>query len=180
MKDISKSELASILDKYDEDLASRQKAAQKSKTEDEIFLSEFQRIRKEVIRPIMEELGTEVRTRGHEYKIEEKEETTDSEGKTSDAAIVMKVYPKDVDRMECLRTGSTPYVGFGAVRYKKKVFAYCSNIAPGRGGSSGPSVEYDVSQIVPEVAEREVVRGLTHIFSRRESRFSSMGKYEEA
>jgi len=160
-----KKKLSAVLDEYDKAVANRQKAVEKSKSEHEKFIEEFKRLRTEVIRPVMEEFGVELRQRGHEYEIEERDETHDYEGRTLSAHITMTVYPKDIERNEFTkRFSDTPYVWFHASTYEKKIHVGSSNIMTGRGGSGGPTGEYEITQVNHNFVEQQVARGLERIF----------------
>ena len=181
MPDSPKSSLEDVLDKYDQDIKRAQEASLKAKTAEETFLSEFRKVRKDVIRPIMERIGSELKRRGHGYEILEPERK-ELEGKTLAVMITMNVYPKDIPRAEFEKNEfekhpeSVPHVAFSAVRYKRSVCVSSSNIMSGRGGSGGPSGEYDLSQVKPELVESELVKGLTHIFSRTYRTFNRFGR----
>lgn len=167
LMDDTRSSLGSILDEYDKGIVEAEKTAKELKAKEDAFQVEFHRIRKDVIRPIMQKLGDELKKRNHGYEIQDEEEGRDEQGRrTSALGIVMKVYPKDIDGNEFLRPyAQTPNVGFHTT-FGRKVFVSKSNVSPRRGGSGGSFGEFDLSQLTPEIVESKVIEGLKHIFSR--------------
>lgn len=165
MVDVRK-QLDAILETYDRKLKEKKEGIEKTKKEEETFLKEFKKTRSQVIRPVMEEMGRRLKERGHNYRIKEEEETQDSEGRTKDARITMDIYPSELDPVEyILEPGSTPTISFSAIRYKKKVAIYGSNIMPYRGGTGGPRGEFDISQINSDFVTQEILKMLQEIFS---------------
>ncbi len=160
-----KKNLSSVLDDYDRGIGERQQAVKKTTIEEVSFVEEFKRLRAEVIRPILEEFGGELRQRGHEYEIKESESGKDDQGRTLPAYIGMAVYPKDFKRSEFTKLGAdTPWVGFTAWTYEKKIAFGSSNIMPGRGGSSGSSSEHKIEELTHDLVMQQVAKGLKRIF----------------
>ena len=151
------------MDKYEQRLEEAKKRQEQIKSEEDVFLSEFTRLRKEVIHPRMEDIGNPLKERGHDYRISEEEESVDLEGRTRDARITMNIFPAGVDR-SAYRPENTPSISFVATRYKKKIWAHSSNIMPNRGGSAGPRGEFNAEEITSDVVEREVLGVLKEIF----------------
>ena len=137
MKKRIKSHLDALMDKYGQRLEQTKREQEQIKVEEDAFLSEFKRLRKETIFPVMEDIGNQLKTRGHDYRISEEEETIDLEGRTRDAKITMNIFPAGVNR-SAYRSENTPSISFIATRYKKKIWVHGSNIMPNRGGSAGP------------------------------------------
>lgn len=164
MKKETKSQLDVLMDKYGQRLEEGKKRQEQIKTEEDAFLSEFERLRKEVIRPVMEDIGNQLKARDHDYLISEKEEAVDLEGRTQDAKITMNILPAGVDR-SVYRPESTPSVSFIATRYKRKIWVHGSNMMPNRGGSAGSRGEFNAEEINSDVVEKEVFGVLKEIFN---------------
>lgn len=159
----AKSQLDGLMDKYEQRLAEAKTKQEQIKLEEGAFLSEFKRLREEVIRTTMEEVGIHLKARGHDYRISEAEESVDAEGRTQDAEITFSIFPTGIDR-SLYRPENTPSISFTAPRYKKKISVHGSNMLPNRGGSAGPRGEFKAEEIDSALVEREVLGVLEEIF----------------
>jgi hypothetical protein len=163
MKKETKSQLDVLMDKYGQRLEEAKKRQEQIKSEEDVFLSEFKRLRKEVIFPEMEDIGNHLKVRGHDYRIAEEEESLDSEGRTRDAKITINIFPAGVDR-SAYRPEDTPSISFIATRYEKKIWVHGSNMMPNRGGSAGSRGKFNVEEITSDIVEREVLKVLKEIY----------------
>ena len=162
MKKEVKSQLDVLIDKYGQRLAEAKKRQEQTKVEEDVFLTEFKRLRKKVIHPVMKDIGNRLKKRGHEYRISEQEESVDSEGRTRNAKITMSIFPKGVDR-SAYGPENTPSISFIATRDKKKIWVHGSSIMPARGGTSGSRGEFNAAEITTDAVEGEVLGVLKEI-----------------
>ena len=165
MKKESKSKLDALMSKYDQRIAEAQQKREQGEREEETFLIEFRRLRKEVIRPVMEDIGNQLRKDNHEFRIFEREESEESEGRQRDAHITMNVYPKDINRGDFGST-STPFIRFYAEKYKERISIYGSSIIPGWGGESTDYGEFETMKVTIDVVESKILEVLERIFKR--------------
>ena len=154
------------MDTYEKKLKEHEKIRVSVRSEEEAFLDEFKRLRADVIRPAMEEIGNQLEARGHEVAISEREESTDSRGRTEDAKITMSFFPSDVER-SVFRPDCTPSISFLTIGYKRKIRIHASNIMPNRGGSGGPRGEFDTAEITGDFVEAQVLKLLKEIFGEK-------------
>jgi hypothetical protein len=159
----TKSQLDTLIDKYEQRLVEAKTKQEQIKSEEEAFLSEFKRLREGVIRTTMEEIGAHLKVRGHDYRISETEESVEEEGRTQDAEITFSIFPAGIDR-SFYKPENTPSISFTAPRYKKKISVHGSNMMPNRGGSAGPRGEFKAEEINSALVEREVLGVLEEIF----------------
>ncbi len=168
MKDDTKSKLNSLIAMYDKKLAKVKNTLEEHKIieEDISSLSEFIRIRKDVIHPVMEDLSAELIRNGHDCVISEEDGAFDSKGKLHPPRIIMKILPKDYGEIGD-REDFIPHVSF-FISYKqgKKIFMHVSNILPGRGTNIGSLCEFELEEINSELVEQEVMKLLDDIFNR--------------
>jgi len=99
VKKETKSQLDALMDKYGQKLAEAKKRQKQIRAEEDLFLTEFKRLRRKVIHPTMKNIGNQLKKRGHEYRISEQEESVGSEGKMRNAKITMSIFPTRVDRI---------------------------------------------------------------------------------
>jgi len=163
MKKEVKSHLDALMDKYEQRLKEAKNKQEQIKSEEEAFLREFKRLREEVIRTSMEEIGNQLKTRGHDYRILETEESVDGEGKVINAEITMNIFPSGIDR-SLYTPQNTPSITFTAPRYKKRICVEGSNIMPKREGAAGPRSEFKAEETNSALVEREVLGVLEEIF----------------
>ncbi len=163
MKKEVKSQLDVLMDKYGQGLAEAKKRQEQIKVEKDVFLTEFKQLRKKVIRPVMKNIGRQLKKRGHEYRISEQEESFDSGGRTRNAKITMIIFPKGVDR-SAYRPENTPSISFIATRDKKKIWVHGSSMMPTRSGTAGSRGEFNAAEITSDVVGREVLGILKEIF----------------
>ncbi len=168
MKDETKSKLNSLIEMYDKKLAKVKNTLEEHKIiqEDISSLSEFIRIRKDVIHPVMEALRAELMRNGHDCVISEDDGTFDSKGKIQSPRIIMKILPKDYGEIGD-REDFIPHVSF-FISYKqeKTIFMHVSNILPGRGTNTGSLSEFKSEKINSDLVEQEVMKLLEDIFNR--------------
>jgi hypothetical protein len=135
----------------------------KKEVEEDAFLKEFERLQKDTIRPVMEDIGNQLKTRGHEYWISESEESLNSEGRVLDARISMSIFPSGFDNAK-YRAESFPSVSFMAAKYRRKVWIHGSTMMPGRGGHGGSIDEFNAEEITSSVVEEKILEVLKEIF----------------
>ena len=163
MKKEVKSQLDVLMDKYGQRSAEAKKRQEQIKVEEDVFLTEFKRLRKKVIHSVMKDIGNRLKKRGHEYQISEQEESIDLEGRTRNAKITMSIFPKGLDQ-SAYQPENTPSISFIATRDKKKIWIYGSSRMPSGGGTAGSRGEFNAAEITSNAVEREVLGVLKEIF----------------
>jgi hypothetical protein len=73
MDETTRSEVEKALHRFEKNVKERARAEERRRTEKETFEREFARLKREIIRPIMEEVGSLVKKLGHDYNISESE-----------------------------------------------------------------------------------------------------------
>ena len=163
MKKETKSELNILMKKYGQRLAEAKRRQKKVKAGKDIFLTEFKRLRKKVIHPVMKSIGNQLKKRGHEYWISEQEESVDSEGNRRNAKINMSIFPTSA-HPSTYRPDNTPSISFIATKDKKKIWIYGRSTVPTGEGTAGSRGEFSIEQITRDTVEREALGILKGIF----------------
>lgn len=167
MKPESKSQIDTIMATYEAMLAKHADENEKRLREEEKFLADFQKLRKEVIRPVMEEIGNEIRKSKHNYKITENERSGGSQWGETYPSIGLTIMPKNYKEIDFSSpTYSSPHVFFYAQIFSRQIAVATSDIMPHRGGSSGPSGEYSIGQINRDLIEDYIMKTLKRIFAK--------------
>jgi hypothetical protein len=159
MQEMLKSELERLLDAYDQKQDEALREAQRQREEGDAFVDAFRRLRAEVIRPGMEEVGETLRVRGHEYRIGEDDEGVARDGRPRSARIILTVTPVRARSGEA----AAPAVAFAASRRRRKVCVYLRLTA---ANDSSPRAEYDLDRITPGLVEAELLAALKEIFAK--------------
>jgi len=166
MKGDTREKIESLLDRYEDKLEKARKVAEKKKVEEAKFITEFKRIRGEIIRPAMEEIGKLLSDRDHDAKIFEEDESSEYEGPTTASSIEMRFYPFGYEKAT-FRRENTPFISFNvSTTFAKKVRVRGSNMLPGASGSSGPRGEHEMGQINEDLVEGEVMAIIEEILSK--------------
>ncbi len=163
MKKESKVKLDTLMSKYNQGIAKIQQKREQVEKKEETFLTEFRRLRKEVIRPVMEDIGSQLRKGKHEFQISEREELKDPEGRRLDANINMNVYPNGINRDD-FGSASTPFIYFRADKYKERISVIGSTMMPGRGGDRTGYGEFEIMKVTVDIIESKILEVLERIF----------------
>lgn len=173
MLDSNKSELDSLMNRYKEDLSGLATKRQQEQASQDEFMKEFMRLEKEIVWPVIVDIGNQLNEYGHDYHVSEEDEYVDATAHFQPASITFNIFPATLDR-SFYKPESTPYVQFIANRYAKKVGIVVSTMMPNIGGVVGAHGEYDLSQMTKEFVEKEIVEVLknTLIFHKEEEKQS--------
>jgi hypothetical protein len=163
MEKKTKEKLDCLMRSYENKSAKDKKLQKQQRSEEDEFLCKFRKVRKKVIRPAMEEIGESLKNRGHEYRISQREETKDRQGKTEDANIMMSIFPSGTESAS-YNSINFPSITFFATKYKRIVWGHRSTMMPGRGGSAGSFAEFKPEEIKRDMVERVILVLLEHIF----------------
>lgn len=166
MNEQRKKQLDNILNQYDEKQTEIQKIKNREQTEEEKFLDEFKRIRRETIRPVFESIAEQLKERGHGCDIEERDDETDAKGRKLSPAIMMKIYPSSVKRSE-YREDSTPRIGFFPQVSSRQIYTHVSTMQPNRGGSAGARDYISINDVDADIVEQHVLKAIGDIFSNK-------------
>lgn len=166
MKKETKLQLDSLMEKYEQKLAEAQKRQEQSKSKEDAFLNEFKRLQKDVIRPVMEDIGNQLKARGHHYRIDTEEKSVDSGGRSRDPKISIYIFPTGTNPIG-YSPDRTPSVSFIATGYKKKIWVYGSDMMPNSGGSSGSIGEFNAEEITNDLVEKKILEVFKRVFDRK-------------
>ncbi len=159
MLETNKNELDSLMGRYSQDLAGLKVKKQEYKAAEEAFVSEFKRLEKDVIWPVLVDVGNQLNAYGHDYHVSQEDEYVDATAHFQPASITFNIYPATVDRT-FYKPDSTPYISFVADRYARKISIMVSTFMPNEGGAIGSHGDFDSSQITEEFIEKEIVNVL--------------------
>lgn len=170
MLDESKKELDSLMNRFKENAGGLTAKLVEDKAAQEAFIKEFDRLKHEIIWPVIVEIGNQLNEYGHDYKVSEEAEYVDATARFTPASITFNIFPSTIDK-SFYTPESTPYISFIANRYAKKVGIMVSTMMPGEGGVVGSHGQFDPSEVTKEFVEKEIVTVLknTLIFDKKQN-----------
>lgn len=160
MKPESRHALDAIFRRHEATKLSGEKTNSVQASKDEQFLARFRSVRASVLRPILQEIGELVKTRGYDYEIvEEDERATGEKGTFASIAIhFITSRPAGKSKREY------PSFRFTCLSSDERVHLFESTFAPGEHGHSVTVGEVPLEELTPEFVERQLVALARHVF----------------
>lgn len=159
MKEENESHLHSIMQKFEQKLAKSKDAKDRQQTEADAFYLEFKRVRIEVIRPAMEDIGNKLKAMGHNVEIAE----IGDERSKRDAKITLRVMMGGVPSSAYIPE-NTALVSFCHTGHTT-VSIQASTPSQHRSDFAGPRGNYALSEITTDLVEKKILEVLEEIFS---------------
>ena len=159
MKEEDKTHLESIMKGFEQKLAKSKEAKERRQCEEDIFFMEFKRVRTEVIRPAMEDIGKELHARDHNFQILE----IGDERSKRDAKITMSI-----------TIGGVPTSAYAPENTASVSFSYAGHttiavhaITPikNRSGFAEQGGNYAVSEITTDLVQKKILEVLEEVFT---------------
>jgi hypothetical protein len=158
-------ELGKLLDRYDEKRRAVEQRRRQVKTDEETFLKGFADLRSSVIRPVFEAIGVILKERGHDFDISEDEYAGEPGGKTTEAAVSIRVVPAGVEKSSHADAQS-PSLSFVSRQYSKTVCIRSSNALPQSVGPDSPKGDYPLAQIDKGLVQAELLKLIAGMVNR--------------
>lgn len=143
--------LRTLLDQFDDSARAAQTHKDRAAADGALFLAQFAELRRAVVRPVFEEAGAMLAERGHQFSIQEQEFVSAEAGKTSEAAIVLRIAPAGTDKADDdLRALSF------TTRHYNKTISVRNGAVPYEG--AGSKAAYAPARITTQLVEEEVLK----------------------
>ena len=172
MREETRARLETLMTRYEKRLAEERKRHELTHRRRDAFITEFERLIADTIRPTMEDIGAALRRRGHEFEIATTQGYMDAERRARTTQITMSVYPAGIERSLFTST-STPFVAFVCDWLEVRVTVRESTTMPGRVAKAhagtekaGKRAAYAIRQVTGPAVEREIVEMLAGVFGR--------------
>jgi len=159
MKKEDESHLESILKRFEQKLAKSKDAKEQRQSEEDVFYVEFKRIRTQVIRPAMEDIGNQLTARGHTSEISE----VGDERRQRDAKITMSIMIGGVPSSACVPE-NTVSVSFSHMGHMT-ISIHASTPMQNRRGFAGQRGNYAGTEITTDLVEKKILEVLEEVFS---------------
>lgn len=154
-------ELRKLLDQYDQKRRAVEERKRQAKTDDETFQKRFADLRTSIVRPVFEEMGMILKERGHDFSISEDEFTGEPGGKTTEAAVSIRIVPAGMES-----DSQAPSLSFVTRHYNKTVCIRSSHALPQPGSSAGPRGDYQLAQIDKDLVQVEALKLIAGMVNR--------------
>lgn len=159
MKKEDESRLESILKTFEQKLAKSKDVKEQRQSEEDVFCMEFKRIRTQVIRPAMEDIGNQLRARGHNCEISE----VGDERSKRDAKITMSITIGGVPS-SAYAPENTVSVSFSHTGHTT-ISIHASTPMQNRRGFAGLRGNFAIAEITTDVVEKKILEVLEEVFS---------------
>ena len=149
-------ELATMLDAYDGVRHADELRKRRAESEDLAFLAGFADLSKKIVLPVFEAAGELLRARGHDFAIREDAFVFQGDGKTTEAAISLRITPAGMETA----TASDEHfreLSFSTRHYNKTV-CITNGAVPQSGSIAGASGSYTLAQIDAQLVEQELLK----------------------
>lgn len=155
----TKNELEQLMNLYKNDTEGLEAKRIREKDDQDQYNQDFEKLKKEIIWPVIVEVGNYLTKYGHDYHITEEKEFVDSTATYHPALIVFNIYPSTISE-QFKKPESAPSISFVANPYQKKVGILVSTMMPGEGGCIGSHGDFDLTQFSQEMVEKEITNVL--------------------
>ena len=153
------SRLESILMTFEQKLEKSKDAKEQRQSEEDVFSMEFKRIRTQVIRPAMEDIGNQLRARGHSSEISEVGDERSKRDEKITMSITIGGVPTSAYTPENTVSVSFSHTGHTTISM------HASTPMQNRRASGGLRGNYAASEITTDVVEKQILEVLGEVFS---------------
>lgn len=158
MKAANESQLQTLMQNFEDKLAKSRDAKDRQQSEAEAFYQEFKRVRTEVIRPSMDDIGAQLKAKGHTVDIAE----VGDERSKRDAKITLRVaiggVPSSAYVAENSASVSFCHAGHTTVSIQ------ASTPSQNKSEFAGSRGNYALAEITTELVEAKVLEVLEEMF----------------
>jgi len=157
MTDDLRSGLARMLDQYDERQRVDRAREQQGRDDDTAFMAAFAELRRSVVRPVFEEAGRQLASRGHAFEISEREFDVGATGSTvREAGISLRIAPAGMPKP--LHDGDHERSLSITTRHYNKTLWINAGRANEAGGVAGSKGAYPLAQVDRRIVEEAVLK----------------------
>ena len=155
----NESHLESILHSFEQKLAKVKDAQEQRRSAEDTSYAEFKRVRSEIIRPAMDDIGTQLKARGHTVELLE----VGDERSKRDAKMTMRITIGGVPSSAYIPE-NTVLVSFSHAG-RTAISIQASTPSQHRSGFPGARGDYALSEITTDLVEKKILEVLEAVFS---------------
>jgi hypothetical protein len=156
MSDYLQERMGKLLDQYDEARSAARARKDQVIADEALFFQKFAELRRSIVRPVFEAAGAMLKERGHSFSIVEEEFAAQADGKSTEAAIELRVFPAGVEKPPasddhlCALSFTT--------RHYNKMISVRNGSAPHEGTAAGAKGAHLPARIDTQLVEEEVLK----------------------
>jgi hypothetical protein len=164
MQDEQRKKLDDLLSKYENKQSELRQQKDKVEQHKNSFLEQFEVISNDRIKPVMDEIGQILKSKGHDYAVLYSKESKSERGATIEPRITMEIYPNG--------NGKTTYSNKAAhimfFAEKSEIGVHENTLIPnGGGGHAGTKpTKYNLDTLTVDKIEKEIVQSIDKILNR--------------
>ena len=158
MKEANDSQLQTLMQNFEQKLAKSRDAKDRQQSEADAFYLEFKRVRMEIIRPAMEDIGNQLKAKGHTVEIAE----VGDERSKRDAKLTLRVAIGGVPSSAYIPE-NTALVSFCHTGHTT-VSIQASTPAQHRSKFEGSRGNFALSEITTDLVEKKILEVLEEVF----------------
>jgi len=158
MKEANESQLQTLMQNFEEKLAKSRDVKDRQQSEAEAFYLEFKRVRTEIIRPALDDIGNQLKAKGHTVEIAE----VGDERSKRDSKITLRVAIGGVPSSAYIPE-STALVSFCHTGHTS-VSIQASTPSQHKSEFSGQRGIYALAEITTDLVERKILEVLEEVF----------------
>ena len=159
MKEANESQLQTLMQNFEQKLAKSRDAKDRQQSEAEASYLEFKRVRTEVIRPAMDDIGNQLKAKGHTVEIAE----VGDERSKRDAKISLRVTIGGVPSSAYIPE-NTALVSFCHTGHTT-VSIQASTPSQHKSDFAGQRGSYTLAEITTDLVEKKILEVLEEVFS---------------
>src|SRR5450631_273535 len=164
MKAEVKTQLKQIIVAYDEKLAEIKHVAEAKRAAQVAFPGRFTTLKRETIRPTLEEFADTLNSSGHKASVNDLKETATTESGIHWAAISLRIVPRPFLSDATQTNPSAIELTFLANRNDGKITVSSTNTISNAGGSLGKRGGYELDAVTSDVVADHVLQALQEAF----------------
>jgi len=164
MKEANESQLQTLMQNFEEKLAKSRGARDRQQSEEDAFYLEFKRVRTEVIRPAMDDIGNQLKAKGHTVEIAE----VGDERSKRDSKITLRVAIGGVPSSAYIPE-NTALVSFCHTGHTT-VSIQASTPSQHKSDFSGSRGIHALAEITTDLVEQKILEVLEEVFAQGSKR----------
>ena len=149
-------ELKTLLDKLDTSTKSRKKDRAQALTEEDKWVAKFEEVKRTVIKPALEKLGEQIRTRDHDFNIVETKFKRENRAIPDEASIRMDIYLSTERTRTNVGADRRPHLAFTTHHRSEMVQVTICDITS-KGGVVSKIGEFPLDKIDAELVRSKFI-----------------------
>ena len=152
-------DLNELLDRFDARSKKQSEGEQEEQTDEQIFISDFEKARTATIKPALQALGNKIKERGHDYVFREApfQPPRGSRTQPDEGYIRMQIYLSNEPKPEAGDDDRRCYIMFRTNHRTKMVQMIISDLTA-TGGETSKEGEFMVNQFTPMFVQEKFVQ----------------------